>query len=483
MAGYKLFLQRIGLIGITQMLTNLSGIILLPILTKNLPIEEYGIWAQILVTIGIFPGVVTLGLPYTMVRFLPALNKKDEIQETFYSIFFLVLLTSGTAALFLYIFSDIVASKLFDDNIRVVRLLSAIVFFECLNNMFVSYLRARQQIKKYSFIVFFNTVLQIFTVSTLVLLGKGIIGASLGLFVTVLLTFLIMACHIILDVGIRIPKFKNMKEYLNFGIPTVPGNFSSWIVNASDRYVIGLLLGTAYVGYYSPGYSLGSLINIFLGPLVFLLPSVLSKHYDEDNVYEVQKILSYSLKYLMAISIPAAFGVSFLSKPILTILSTPEIATQGYLITPFVALSTLLFGEYAIISQVIALKKRTTISGRIWTIAATLNLVLNFVIIPYMGILGAAITTLAAFLLSLILAVYYSWKFLKFDTNVTFMLKSILASILMSFIIILYTPESPFEIILTILLCVPAYFVALFFLKGFGKHEIKLLYDTMKTET
>lgn len=481
MAEYKLFLQRIGLIGITQLLTSLSGIILLPILTKNLPIEEYGIWAQMLVTIGIFPGVVMLGLPYTIVRFLPALNKKEEIQETFYSIFVLVLLTSGTAALFLYIFSDVVASKLFDDNITVVRLLSAIVFFECINNIFVSYLRARQQIKKYSFIMFFNAVIQIFTVSTLVLLGKGIVGASIGLLATVLLTFVIMAFNIIWDVRIRIPKFKNIKEYLKFGLPTIPGNFSNWIVNASDRYVIGILLGTASVGYYSPGYSLGSLINIFLGPLVFLLPSVLSKYYDEDNVYEVQKILSYSLKYLMAISIPAAFGISFLSKPILTILSTPEIAAKGYLITPFVALSTLLFGVYAIISQVIALKKKTIISGRIWIIAATVNLVLNFVIIPYLGIIGAAITTLFAFLVSLILVVYYSTKFLKFDMNLMFMLKSILASTLMSFIIVVYAPESLFEITLIIFVCVPVYFVALFFLRGFEKQEFKLLYNIMKT--
>ena len=47
MSEYKLFTQRIGLIGITNLLVSLSGIILLPILTKNIPIEEYGVWVQI----------------------------------------------------------------------------------------------------------------------------------------------------------------------------------------------------------------------------------------------------------------------------------------------------------------------------------------------------------------------------------------------------------------------------------------------------
>jgi O-antigen/teichoic acid export membrane protein len=92
---HKLFTQRIGLIGITNLLVGLSGIILLPILTKTLPIEEYGVWVQIVVTIGLIPAVATLGLPYTMVRFLAAAKKREEIQEGFYSIAFIVLLKTN----------------------------------------------------------------------------------------------------------------------------------------------------------------------------------------------------------------------------------------------------------------------------------------------------------------------------------------------------------------------------------------------------
>ena len=44
MTEYKLFAQRVGLVGIVNLLVSLSGIIMLPILTKTLPIEEYGIW-------------------------------------------------------------------------------------------------------------------------------------------------------------------------------------------------------------------------------------------------------------------------------------------------------------------------------------------------------------------------------------------------------------------------------------------------------
>ncbi|AKB18823.1 flippase [Methanosarcina sp. WWM596] len=480
MAEYKLFLHRVGLVAIVQLFTSLSGIILLPILAKNLLIEEYGIWAQVMVTIGIFPGIVMFGLPYTMVRFLSGLKTQEDIQETFYSIFFLVVFTSGIASLLFFIFSETIASILFDKNVFVVKILSLIVFIECLNSLFTNYLRARQRIKSYSLCIFFKTTIQISIVSFFVIMGYGISGAITGVLITQIVLFCYIFRQIILDIGIRPPKFKNMKEYLKFGVPTVPGNFSSWIVNSSDRYVIGILLGTASVGYYSPGYTLGNIISMFFAPLSFLLPVTLSKSYDENDLEEVIKILSYSFKYLMTIAIPATFGISILSKPILTILSTPEIASQGYLITPFVALGALLLGVYGIIVQVLVLEKRTLITGKIWIIAAILNLLLNFVFIPYFGIVGAAITTLIAFTISLILTMHYSFKFLKFDVNLEFILKSVVSSILMSYIIYLLNPEGLISILLTIGVCASVYFIVLYSLKGFDKNEFELLYNIIK---
>ena len=480
MAEYKLLFQRVGLIGIIQLLTSLSGIILLPILTKNLPIEEYGMWAQIMVTIGMFPGLLMLGLPYTMVRFLPALKKQVDIQEVFYSILFLVFLTSGTASLLFYIFSRTIASMLFDNNVVVVQALSLLIFIECFNSLFMNYFRARQRIKRYSLSILLKTTLELFIVSFLVLVGEGIPGAISGLLAADIIIFLFLSYLIVSEIGIRKPEFKNIKEYLRFGIPTVPGNFSTWIVNSSDRYVIGILLGTAFVGYYSPGYALGSLIGIFFAPLSFLLPATLSKSYDENDLNEVKKLLSYSFKYLMIISIPSVFGVSFLSKPILTLLSTPEIASQGYLVTPFVALSTLLVGVYGIIAQILVLEKRTLITGKIWIIAAILNLLLNLVFIPYFGIVGAAITTLIAFSIGLILTMYYSFKFLNFDVNLELILKSVVSSILMSYIVFLLKPEGLIPILLTIGICASVYFIVLHSLKGFTKSEFKLLYNIIK---
>ena len=472
---HKLFTQRIGLIGITNLLVGLSGIILLPILTKTLPIEEYGIWVQISVTIGLIPLVVMLGLPYTMVRSLAVAKKREEIQEGFYSIAFIVLVTSAIASFLLLLFSKPIAAGLFDNNLTIARILSLIVFIECLNGLLLNFFRTFQQIKKYSIFFFVQTWLNVALVAYFVLSGYGIFGAVIALLISSLLVFLIMAFLIISEIGIKIPKFTHIREYLAFGLPTAPGNLSSWVVRSSDRYVIGIFLGTAFVGYYSPGYILGNSISMFLAPLSFMLPAVLSKYYDENNMKEVKTVLKYSLKYFLLLAIPSAFGLSLLSKPILTVLSTPEIASQGYLITPFVAVSALLYGTRAIIAQIIILEKKTKITGTIWIIAAILNLGLNIVFVPYMGILGAAITTLLAYALAFILISYYSFKYFKFDIDFRFILKSIFASIVMSLVIIKWNPIGALNVSIVIGVCAVVYAVILLFLRGFKKKEFALL--------
>jgi O-antigen/teichoic acid export membrane protein len=477
---HKLFTQRIGLIGITQLLVGLSGIILLPILTKNIPIEEYGIWVQISVTIGLIHAVVMLGLPYTMVRFLAAAKKREEIQEGFYSIAFIVLFTSAIASLLLFLFSKPIAASLFDNNITIARILPLIVFIACLNGLLLNFFRTFQQIKRYSMFLFIQTFLNVALVAYFVLSGYGIFGAVMGLLISSFFVFLIMTFLIVSEIGIKIPKFTHIREYLAFGIPTVPLNFSSWVVNSSDRYVIGIFLSTAFVGYYSPGYTLGSMINMFFAPLGFMLPAVLSKYYDENSMNEVKTVLRYALKYFLALAIPSAFGLSLLSKTILTILSTPEIASQGYLITPFVAASMLLLGAYGVIMNIIVLEKKTKIVGTIWIMAAILNLGLNIVFVPYIGILGAAITTLVAFALAFILTSYYSFKYFKFDFDLGFIVKSVFASVVMSLIIIKWNPEGMLNVLIVIGVCAVVYAAILLLLKGVKKEEIKFFKELFK---
>ena len=252
---YKLFVQRIGLVGITNILIALSSIILLPIVSESFSITEYGVWVQVNVTIILVPSIASLGLPYSMVRFLSAEKDIKRIQEGFYSIASLVLVSTLVILGLLLLFANNVALALFNGDVNLTILVSITITFACLNALFLNLFRTLQQMKRYSIFLLIQTYLGVFIVSYFAIKGFGIYDATLGLLIANIITFIIMVIFIISNIGFKIPEFLKIKEYLLFGLPTIPGNLSSWIVDSSDRYVIGIIMGAAFVGYYTPGYT------------------------------------------------------------------------------------------------------------------------------------------------------------------------------------------------------------------------------------
>lgn len=475
MSEYKLLAQRIGLIGLANVLVNLSGIFLLPILTKSLPVEDYGVWAQVNVTISLASVVICLGLSASMVRFMAASNSREEIQECFYSILAVVMLTGISATLLIFYFAEPIAGALFNGNVAVTRALSVIVFVEAINAVLFDFYRALQRMKLYALfsisVVYLTIILAYWFVSS----GKGIYGAVQGLAIAKLIILIIMFNVLVRQMGLSIPEFRHIKEYLSFGLPIVPASISGWVINSSDRYVIGMLLGTAWVGYYSPGYLLGSLVSIFISPLGTVLPVALYRYYDRGDVESVETIMSLTIKYFLALTIPSVFGLTVLSKPMLVMLSTPAIAEESYLVTPFVAFGSLLLGIAHVLGNVIYLVKRTTISTNIYFIAAIFNLVFTLILVSLVGIIGAAIATFLTFGFILMAMDYIARHFVRIRVDYLYILRCFLSSILMILPILIWPPAGLNEVVRCIIISMCIYLLMLWMMGGINREEIRFI--------
>lgn len=483
MKEYKYFVQRIGLTGISSILVSLSNLILLPILTKNISISDYGIYVQIGVTLTLIPIFSTLGLVAAMNRFLA--SKKgivNEIQEGFYSIFFAIMGVCIFVSTILFILSPNIANLLFNGNVLVAQLLPILIFIATLNVVISFYFRTFQQMKKYSIFIVFQAYLIVFLVSYFAIKDSNIINVVFGSLIAQIITFIVGFAVILKDVGFKIPKFLNLKNYLSFSIPSMPTLLSNWMVDSSDRYLISIFLGTVYVGYYNPGYTLGwTFIGLLAAPFNIILPSLLPYHYDQGQIDKVRVFLKYSLKYFLVFAIPAFFGLSLLSEQFIYFLTNLEIATNGYLVTPFTALSALFFGCYVIFFNILFLEKTTRILGSIWILSAVVNLILNIIFIPLFGFLAAAAATLFVYGLSLALTIHYARKFLKFDFEWSSIIKSLFSSAIMSIIIIIFYPNGVYNFILLVLISVIVYLALFYVLKGFKKEEINFFKDLLKS--
>ena len=471
---YVQFIKRIGVVGIANILISLSGLIFIPIITKNFSTSNYGVWAQANTLVALVPNIVNLGLPYTMVRFLAAEKDKEIIKQSFYSMMLAVLCSTVIMVLVFLIFSHQIADALFDGSMQIMLTVTVISFLACINLMFLSYFRTFQQIKFYSTFLVLQTYIGVGASIILTLMHYPIEIVILGLLAGYLAVFIVMALLIVRQLGFT-TKFKSLKEELKFALPTVPNNVSSWVVDSSDKFVIGIFLGSAAVGCYSPGYALGSILLMLLTPFAVLLPAVLPEYYESGNLDKVNTFLRYSMKYYLLIAIPAAVGLSLLSKPLLYILTTEIIANQGYIITPLVALGAIFMGIYGIVNNIIILEKKTVILGYIWISVAILNIILNVIAVPYIGIYGAGIATLICYFFAFAVTLIYSRKYSVLPFDFKSIIKILISSLAMGIFVKLANPQGIFAILIVIAIAVVIYFAILVLLKGIDKKEISLI--------
>ncbi|SFL14711.1 Membrane protein involved in the export of O-antigen and teichoic acid [Methanobrevibacter olleyae] len=479
MSEYVRFIQRIGLVGLTNILISLSSLIFIPIITKSFTTAEYGMWAQVNTTIALVPNIANLGLPYTMVRFLSAEKDKEKIKDSFYPMISLTFISTIILCTLFLIFGNIIADTLFNGSMQVLYITTAISFFASMNLMLITFFRTFQQMKRYSLFLVFQSYIGVFVSIYLTYAGYNIETVVLGLLTGYATVFIMMAFLILRYLGIGFGKWSNLKEQLAFAIPTIPSNVSSWVVDSSDKYVIGILIGSVAVGCYSPGYALGSILLMFLSPFAVLLPAILPEHYEKGDLAEVDKYLSYSMKYYLLLTVPAGVGMSVLSKPLLYIITTPEIALGGYMVTPFVCLGAIFMGIYGIINNILILEKNTMILGKLWIFVAISNIVLNLLLVPYLNILGAAIATLLSYIIAFSVTTIASSKTMKLSFNIKDILKIVIASAIMGVVVYNMKPDGIINVLISILVGVIVYFAIIFILKAVTRKEIAIFKDLL----
>ena len=242
MSNYKSFVGRIGIVGISNILIALSSLIFIPIITKSFSTAEYGIWTQILTTVALLPNIANLGLPFTMVRFLSSEHDKDKFKQSFYPMVTITTLSTLIILSVFLIFSGPIAAAIFGGNIYILNLTVFTSFFACINLMLIAYYRTIKKIKKYALYLVLQSYIGVIVSSYLTIKCYPLEIVVWGLFTGYFIVFLLMVIDIIHDLGLGF-KFSTLKEELTFALPTVPSSISTWVVDSSDKYVIGIFLG------------------------------------------------------------------------------------------------------------------------------------------------------------------------------------------------------------------------------------------------
>jgi O-antigen/teichoic acid export membrane protein len=470
---YTVFGRQIVYVISGDIVTVVLGIIQIPIVTRALGSSQYGIWALIITAVSLITPFTGLSFSMSLIRFLAAEKDTDRIREDFLSAFTLVMLVGVIFSVLFFSFSGFFAKYILKDASLSIyfRLSSVLILLNSTLPVALAFFRRGSRIGMFNLLNLSWNVFQVGLTILFISLGyglKGVIGAA----ILSAAALNVMGLYIILkEIGFRRPKFSNMKPYLKWGLPLTPNSAIQWIINASDRYIVNYFKGVSAAGIYNAADSLGGYASFALMPIGIVLFPIVSKTYDEGKTDECRDYLKYSFKYLMMLVIPSAVGLSMFAKRILLKLTTPQFIS-GSSVVALATLGALWLAVFQILIYVIQIVGKTHITIRLLSISAVLNIILNIILIPRMGIIGAELASVIAYVVLGALALIVTRNYLKFDLSLSFLIKSALSSGFMALCIWLINPQSVLMLLVSIIAGIFVYFTALILIRGFSKSEL-----------
>lgn len=222
--------------------------------------------------------------------------------------------------------------------------------------------------------------------------------------------------------SIRMIKRQYLRPLLKIAVPLFPIFIVYWVFNSSDRLMITQLLGTSETGLYSVGSKLGHasqlIYTAFAGGWQYFAFSTMR---EDDQVESNSKVF----EYLGVISFSATAFICALARSIYRLLFTFEYASS-YIVSPYLFLAPLLLMLYQVGANQFLVIKKTWPNLLILAGGAVCNIILNFILIPRIGIEGAAIATLAGYIVSDVVCAIVLIKMKLMVLSKEFILSSVL---------------------------------------------------------
>ena len=479
---YRRHINSVVLVGIANIFVYARNIFLLPILTRSLGVNVYGLWSQLYALIELLTPLFLLRLPSAFTRFLAAEQDVEAIRSGFWTSFLgafcaSILLSLGLFLMFMPLRDSFGVELLqIADMLWVVLLL---IVLSSASNSCINYFRTFEKSALFSGMILLESVGFLLVTSVVSMMGGNIMSPIIGL-----VSIKIMIClwglpKIIQEIGFSKIDWKTLKIYLSYSLPLVPMGILYWTIQMSDRYLIDLFLSKKEVGRYAATYTLGGLISFVYAPIfAFLMPAA-TKLWEGNQHDELRKFFLRSLKYPTLIAIPIAFTSPIWGLTTIELVAGINYVTSGRLIfVVLIGYLALMIGTF--FATILHLKKKNTGLLFINILTAITNIGLNLLFIPKYGIEGAGISTAITFLVQTIVFYFFAKCYFSFDLGAKDLGKIIVASFLCALFMSFLGIHNLESLVFGTILGASLYIALLWISQAITHHEITFAWHFFK---
>lgn len=383
---FATFIPRIGLF------------LLLPIYARLLTPAEVGQFSLMMSLAGLLAILLRLGMDATLIRFHFQFNGElGRLYATTFSVAVVsaVVLSVSAGLVLSATFSHIFAGIAFLPVGVLALLIGAGNSFQFVP---AAWYRATEQAGRYAAMTTATFVISAgLTLWLLGILRAGLEGALVGQLggaatvVAFAVIVIVRLPNLALDWGLAV-------RALRFGLPIIPHALSAWVLNVFDRWLLAILLpvaamtAQAQIGAYWIGYQLGYAVSL-LGVSIQAawLPIV---YRQTDPVAGGRRVGAMLVASTAALSV-IAVAVGLTAPEVIRLVAGEEYASAVPVVS-IVAAASVFYGMYVIAVAVLLHEHRTGTMAAVTLATGVLNIAINVVLIPMIGIVGAAIASLIA---------------------------------------------------------------------------------------
>ncbi len=396
--------------GVANLLARGLSLLLIPLYTRVLSPGEYGV-IDILSIVGNFVNLfITMEITQGFARLSSDLESEEERSEFASTTLWFVVIMYVLFACIAMLLSEhlariIVGSSTWSGVIRLM------ILFVAINGVFYvlqSQLRWSLQTRNYAIV---SVVVMVVTVCSsayfVLFLNYGIVG----IVVSQILGVIAGSC-LAYTLSRRFFKlmfvWRKCKEMLQFSIPLIPSSINVFIALYLDRIAIKQLMTLSDVGLYGVAYRFASVVGLLMiGFNNSLTPLIYSKYKLASTPWEIARIF----RYFLMLALPALILIAAFAKEILVVFTTAAYY-DAWPLMPVIA-GGILFSSMYIFMPGMDIGKKTKNISVVNIISGMVNIPLNFVLIPVIGTMGAAVATLCSSMLMFVLYVHQSQKYYR----------------------------------------------------------------------
>ena len=408
---YKYLIKNIGLLTLSSFATKLLSFFLVPLYTNILTTTEYGTYDLFYTTVGVLLPILTLNIQESVLRF--ALDKNYNRQA---------IVSIATRFLMrgcLLVGVGVIICSFF--GIGELTYKNAIFFFlmyfsQTFSGLVLAYTRGIDKIAELSISSVICSIMTIgCNIIFLVSFKWGLSGYFLANIIGPLVQslYLVIKARIAREVSLKGTYKEEQKEMLAYSKPMIANSIAWWINNASDRYIVIFFCGLAENGIYSVASKIPTILNVFQSIFnqAWTLSAVRDFDPEDKSGFFAKTYSAYNCMMTILCS-----GIIVFDKILAKFLYVKDFYV-AWRFVPWLTIAIVFGALSGVIGGVFSAVKNSKIFAQSTVAGAVSNVILNLLLTPIMGALGAAIATAACYVVVWAMRLVQSKKYIKLRIN------------------------------------------------------------------